>query len=124
MSGAADVTVGGESPWEIARAYPYVQVTRLSATQFQVRMTTPDDRGWPFVRALEQLAAEQPSTDAAGHTRSVQRRQAAALVLMIELVRRETGAEVPAVRDLLDSERARGRHPTARAGRGRTGRAA
>ena len=55
MSRATDIMVGGESPWEIARAFPYVQLTRRSSKQLEIRMKTPDDRGWAFVRALEQL---------------------------------------------------------------------
>ena len=114
MSRATDILVGGESPWEIARAFPYVQLTRRSSTQLEIRMKTPDDRGWPFVRALEQLTTEQPDAGPDGQTCTVEVRKVAALLQLMVDVRRATGAEVPVLREFYGPESARSRHPSAR----------
>ena len=88
-------------------------------------MTTPDDRGWAFVRALEQLATEQPETGPDGQTRTVEVRKAAALFQLMVDVRRATGAEVPVLREFYGPESARSRHPSARrSGQRRGGHAA
>jgi hypothetical protein len=114
MGRATDIVVGGESPWEIARAFPYVQLTRRSSTQLEIRMSTPDDRGWPFARALEQLTTEQPEAGPDGRAHTLEVRKVAALMQLIDGVRRATGAEVPALSEFYGPERARSRHPSAR----------
>ena len=114
--------VGGESPWEIARAFPYVQLTRRSSTQLEIRMKTPDDRGWAFVRALEQLATQQPETGPDRRTRTIEVRKVAALMQLMVDVRRATGAEVPVLREFYGPESAPSRHPSARRSGQRRGR--
>ena len=77
-------------------------------------MKTPDDRGWPFVRALEQLTTEQPDAGPDGQTCTVEVRKVAALLQLMVDVRRATGAEVPVLREFYGPESARSRHPSAR----------
>ena len=59
MSASTIQLIGGESPWEIVRAYPYITVEAIDGRRFEVRCRTPDDSGWPFVRAIERLAEEE-----------------------------------------------------------------
>lgn len=127
MSASSIQLIGGESPWEIVRAYPYIEVEPMTGRVYQIRCQTPDDSGWPFVRALECLTAEEQRryTDdiAAGREPAGTEEMCAAraLLRLVSMVNSETGAEPPAWKTFRALVHARSRHPSARAERLRGG---
>jgi len=58
MSSARGQLVGGQSPWEIVRAYPHITIAP-HANGYEIRCHTPDASGRPFVHALESLTADE-----------------------------------------------------------------
>lgn len=116
--------IGGESPWDIVRAYPHITIERVQGG-YQIQCRASDGSGWPFARALAQLTAEEQrrfaGDVAAGREPAGTSEMCAAraFVHLVRLVRIATGAEPPAWTRCYDVARARSRHPSARAERGR-----
>jgi hypothetical protein len=115
--------IGGQSPWEIVRAYGHITVKPLDDGMFQIACRTPDGSGWPFMLALETLTAEERrrfDTDMAAEREpagSEAMIPARALMRLVRLVKAATGTEPPAWRMFYDVEHDRSRHPSAQAER-------
>ena len=128
MSAPTIQLIGGESPWEIVRAYPYITVEPTTDLGYDIRCRTPDDSGWPFARAFERLTAEEQrryaDDIAAGREPGGTEEMcpARAMLRLVRMVKSATGAEPPAWRPLREAVLARRRHPSARAERLRDGR--
>lgn len=120
MSAPTIQLIGGESPWEIVRAYPYITVEPMTGRGFEVHCRTSDGSGWPFVWALERLTAEEQrryvDDISAGREPAGTEEMCAARALMrlVRLVKSATGAEPPAWKAFNDVARTRSRHPSAR----------
>ena len=122
MSASTIELIGGESPWEIVRAYPHITIERIAAG-YQIQCRTADGSGWPFARALERLTTEEQHRHAedvaAGREPAGAYEMCAARAFMqlVRLVRAATGAEPPAWNVFYDVAHARSRHPSAQAER-------